>query len=606
MGFFSRLAAVLAVATVTSHGAALLAQRQGGPSPGVQAGQEAGGRGRQGGAPARRDDRERSRGPQVPAGTAVIRGRVVSGTGTPVRRASISAVYHPERGTAATRTAQTDDNGAFEFRDLAAGRWTLGASKTGYIDQQFGQRSAFATTDPIVLADGEQFVADFRLSRGGAIAGRVLDEFGDPLAGANVTALRVQQTAQGLKTTRTGTTVPSDDNGLYRIYNLPPGQYYVSVNDPSAARMIVLSPDGNTGVVEAETFVAAGRVTLSSPSENRTSYAPTYYPGTVTLADAQRITLGLGEEQSGVNLAIIPARAARISGRVTGSNGQPIRATISLQSRLGQSYSQTRGRNGSGNDGTFTLTNVPPGNYLLNVLGPTVGASSPEVASMPLVVDGSDITGLTLITGSGAAIQGTVVSDNGMKLPDARFRVTAVPMDDSQATFMPRAEVNSSGLFELTGLLGVYTFRFESLPSGWTVKSVTANGMDISDVAAEFRPADRVAMRVELTDRVTQVTGTVRSNRSVKGGTVVVFADDPSKWTGTSRFIKTARLTDTGQFTVSGLPPHQRYLAVAVDFIEPDEPHDPDFLQRAKAAASGSFALSAGEQKILELPLVVR
>ena len=115
---------------------------------------------------------------------------------------------------------------------------------------------------------------------------------------------------------------------------------------------------------------------------------------------------------------------------------------------------------------------------------------------------------------------------------------------------------------------------------------MTANGIDISDIAAEFRPADRVSMRVELTDRVTQVTGTVRSDRSVKGATVVVFADEPAKWTASSRFVKTARLTDSGQFTVSGLPPHQRYLAVAVDFIEQDEAQNPDFLQRAKAAAS--------------------
>ena len=604
MRFFTRFAFVLIVAALVADGPALVAQRQGGP--GAQGGPQSGGRGRQGGAPAPRDDdRQRGRSPQLPVGSAVIRGRVVSATtGAAVRRASIVAVYVPERGVEAARNAQTDDNGTFEFRDLPAGRWTLRASKTGYIEQQFGQRSAFATTDPIVLADGQQFVADFRLSRGGAIAGRVLDEFGEPLAGANVTALRIQNTAQGPKTTRTGTSVPSDDNGAYRIYNLPPGQYYVSVNDPSA-RMVVFSPDGNAGVVriEAESVV---RIADRASGETRTSYAPTYYPGTVTIADAQRISLGLGEEQPGINLSIIPARAARIAGRVIGSNGQPIRATVSLQSRLGQAFSPSGGRNGSGTDGTFTLTNIPPGSYVLNVLGPNVGATPPEVASMPLVVDGSDITDLAIVTGSGAAIQGTVVTDNGMKLPDARIRVTAAPAANSPASFTPRGDVNSNGTFELAGLLGVYTFRFESLPAGWTVKSVTANGLDISDTAAEFRAADRVSMRVELTDRVTQVTGAVRSDRPVKGATVVIFADDPSKWTGTSRFVKTARLADSGQFTVSGLPPHQRYLAVAVDFIEPDEPQNPDFLQRAKATAGTSFSLSAGDRKVLELPLIIR
>ena len=598
MRFLTRLIVILCGLAIVPGAPELSAQQQAGP--------EGGGRGRQGGAPAVRTDGGRGRNAPQRAGTASIRGRVISAaTGTPVRRASVSAASLNENGRSeGTRNGQTDDNGMFEFRDLPAGRWTLRATKTGYIEQQFGQRSAFATTDPIVLAEGQQFVADFRLSRGGAIAGRVVDEFGEPLAGANVTALRIQNTAQGVRTTRTGVPVPSDDNGAYRIYNLPPGQYYVSVNDPSAPRMIALSPGGDPGSsLQAELINISGQVTLNNGE--RRSYAPTYYPGTVTLADAQRITLGLGEEQSGINLSVVPARSARIAGRVTGSNGQPIRATISLTSRLGQAFSPSGGRNGSGTDGTFTLTNVAPGDYLLNVLGPSVGAAPPEVASMPIVVDGSDITGLTVVTGSGAAIQGTVVSDNGMKLPDARIRAMAIPVDNSQATFLPRSDVNANGTFELTGLLGVYTFRFESLPAGWAVKSVTANGIDISDIAAEFRPADRVAMRVELTDRVSQVTGTVRSDRSVKGATVVVFADEPAKWTASSRFVKTARLTESGQFTVSGLPPHQRYLAVAVDFIEQDEAQNPEFLQRAKAAAS-TFSLSAGDQKVLDLPLVVR
>jgi hypothetical protein len=114
-------------------------------------------------------------------------------------------------------------------------------------------------------------------------------------------------------------------------------------------------------------------------------------------------------------------------------------------------------------------------------------------------------------------------------------------------------------------------------------------------------------MRVELTDRITQVTGTVRSQRPLNGATVVVFADEPAKWTGTSRFIKTARPNADGQFSIRGLPPHSRYVAIALDFIEPGETQNSEFLQRAKSAASAaSFALSAGDQRVLNLPLLVR
>jgi hypothetical protein len=222
---------------------------------------------------------------------------------------------------------------------------------------------------------------------------------------------------------------------------------------------------------------------------------------------------------------------------------------------------------------------------------------------MPVVVSGQDIVDLQITTGSGGRVSGSLDSDNGIRLPPATTRIIAVAARGETSG----TTVNSSGTFNLEGLVGVYTLRFEGLPNGWAIKSITANGVDVSDAAIEFRPGDRVSMRVELTDRVTQVTGTVRSqNRSLNGATVVIFADEPEKWTRTSRFIKTARPTSEGQFTVTGLPPHARYVAIALDFIEPGEAQNPEFLKRARTASSATFGLSEGTQRSLDLPLIIR
>ena len=619
MRFTVRVVIFIAIIGVIADSPTLLGQRQGGPNAqGRQGGPaETQGRGgRAGGPQSGRGETPRDRQQTQRVGTATIRGRVINlTTGTPIRRASIQASMLSQQGRGEVETqgraATTDENGAFELAGLPAGRWTIRASKTGYVEQQFGQRSAFASADPITLVDGQRFVADFRLSRGGAISGRVVDEFGDPLAGANVSALRLQSSPDGARTARTGTSVPSDDNGSYRIYGLPPGQYYVSVNDPSAARMILLtSPGGSTGAqtltIEAESFSPAVTAVRGSINPERTSYAPTYYPGTANITEAQRLNLGLGEEQLGINLTIVPIRAAKITGRVMGSNGTPLRAQVSLTSQMGQGFSPSGGRNGSSSDGAFTLNNIPPGTYTLNVLGPTIGTAPPEVAAIPITVNGQDILDLTVVTGSGASVQGMIVADGGGRLPASRVRVSASPTSRSPATWTPRADANDNGTFALEGLVGIYTLRFENLPSGWIVKSISANGLDVSDAAIEFQPADRVTIRVELTDRVTQVSGSVRPTRDIKGGTVVVFPDEPSKWTSTSRFVKTTRVGDDGRFSISGLPPHSRYLALALDFIEQGEAQNPEFLQRAKAAATGSFGLTAGGQHVLDLPLTVR
>ena len=637
MRLLTRVLFFVMVAAIVADSPALLGQRQGGAPTGApaggrqgganagrQGGPDGGGRGRAGGNADNRDGRGRGAQP-ARTGTALIRGRVTNASsGSPVRRASVQATYIGEGGQRnESRNVTTDNNGGFELRSLPAGRWTLRASKTGFVEQQYGQRSIFAAADPITIAEGQQFVADFRMSRGGAFSGRVVDEFGDPIAGANVSALRLQTTAQGVRTTRTGTSVQSDDTGMYRVYGLPPGQYYVSVSDPSASRMVIVEAAANlAGVVLADgianrvgDLVAAASeravVFGGNDGESRTSYAPTYYPGTASLAEAQRLTLALGEDQSGINFSVVPVRAARVSGRVLGSNGAPLRARITLADSMGQVFNTGgggggrgggRGGGGSSQDGSFTLNNVPPGSYTLTVHGPNTAGAPPEVAMMPVVVSGADITGLNVVTGSGGVATGSLVTENGAPLPTSKPRVTAVPAQGPAVT----AEVSPTGAFTLEGLVGVYTLRFESLGTGWAVKTVTANSLDVSDAALDFRPGDRVTLRAELTQRITQVTGTVKMEKGIRGATVLVFADEPAKWTGNTRFVRTARVGEEGQFTVSGLPPHSRYLAIAIDYLETGEAQNPEFLQRAKVATQASFTLSAGDQRTIELPLVIR
>lgn len=119
-------------------------------------------------------------------GTAVLKGSVVDAqTGKPLRRARVFL-----NGPAGIRmSAQTDSDGAFVFRDLPPGKYTFDASTTGYLAltvSNGGKRPA-----PIELADAqtiERIV--LRLSKGGVIAGQVLDEFGDPMPGADVRAAR--------------------------------------------------------------------------------------------------------------------------------------------------------------------------------------------------------------------------------------------------------------------------------------------------------------------------------------------------------------------------------------------------------------------------------
>jgi hypothetical protein len=512
-------------------------------------------------------------------GTAVIRGRVVaSDTGAPIRRAEVQAALGGQR----SRGALTDADGRYELRDLPAGSWMLRATKTGFVAQQFGQRAPFAPSDPVVLADGQRLTADFALERGGVITGRVFDDGGDPLANVRVTAMRAQLTATGRRMVGAGAGLTTtDDTGAYRLHGLAPGAYYVSA-----------VPLGNA--------LSEGVLTLDGPA----TYAATYFPGTNDPGAAQRVIVSAGQEQPNIDFALPLTPTVRVSGTVIGSSGAPIQGMLNLLSTSGMDLPGNERRGiGTAQDGTFALPNVAPGNYILEF---TTRAASrdvqPEMAALPIAVGGGDLTGVILTTSRGATVSGTITPDGGGRIETSSIRVSAPPVRARPGGSVPRAQVTSTGSFDLEGLLGPHSFRFDQLPAGWVVKSITANGTDVTDVPLDFRGTEHVSVRVVLTDRITELTGTIQSDASPKGAAVLVFSDDPSKWTPTSRYLRSVRAGEKGEFTLRALPGNQRYLAVALDYLESGEHLDPEFLERVKPLAS-SVSLAEGERKRVELTL---
>ncbi len=65
-------------------------------------------------------------------------------------------------------------------------------------------------------------------------------------------------------------------------------------------------------------------------SDDRTVYAPTYYPGTPSIAEAQRVTVGIGQEAQNItfNLTTVPV------ARVYGHGRQLLRPTGGASVRL--------------------------------------------------------------------------------------------------------------------------------------------------------------------------------------------------------------------------------------------------------------------------------
>jgi protocatechuate 3,4-dioxygenase beta subunit len=559
-------------------------------------------------------------GPRQPkTGTARLRGRVLSvENGNPVRRAQVR-IMSQDIGS---KSAMTDAEGRYEFRDLPAGRFNLSATKAGYVTVQYGQTRPFESGKPIDLSEGQLLdKADISMPRGSAISGRLVDEFGDPVADAVVNAMRSVWSGGRRRLQPTGRTAMTNDLGQFRIYGLSPGDYYVNATFRGGDMM---------GMEIAMAAVMSGGAGAGGPvgSNPNSGYAPTYFPGTANGAEAQKIALAVGQEAQNTDFALLPVKLAKITGTVISSEGKPVEGSMINavpRNADGVGMMMMAGNARSDKNGNFTIPNLAPGEYTLQSrslqimtsgggdnmmftarIGGDSGAEA-EVGALPITVSGEDLSNVVIVTSKGATASGRVVFDDGSKpssVTNVRVSAAAVDSDGPVASFGGPGSVKADGTFELKSLSGTRIIRAVNVPSGWMLKSVRVNGNDITDSGMDFKAGESISgIEVTLTSKLTEVNGTVKDgSQQVKDYTVVVFADEPQKWAlASSRYVTGSRPDQEGRFQIKNLPAGD-YYAIAIDYLAQGEWNDPDVLERLKPRAT-SFSINEGETKTLNLTL---
>ena len=555
---------------------------------------------------------------QLKTGTGRILGRVVStDTGGPLRRAQVRLTA-PEIGV---KVALTDAEGRYEFRELPAGRFSLNASKSGYVSVQYGQTRPFEQGRPIELADKQVLAkTDVAMPRGGVISGRIVDEFGDPLPDALVSAMRQTWSNGRRRLLPTGRTSQTNDLGQYRMYGLPPGEYYIS----ASLR--------NTDITIMDAALLGGPSSGASGSTPSSGYAPTYFPGTTTATSAQRVTVAVGQEAQNTDFALAPVRLARITGTVMTSDGKPLdggMVSAMPASRTGEvGLALMGGATGrTSKDGNFSIPSVAPGEYTLTVRSvriitsdggdtmmfrATIGGGSDgtdsETASVPVVVSGEDLSNVVIITSKGATANGRLTFEGGAPPAATGVRINSVAADTDGPIMMAAGGVTAKddGSFQLKGLSGRRLLRLNNLPPGWTLKSVRLNGDDVTDLGIEFKSGqDLSGLELVASSKQTEITGGVTASNGspLKDYTVVVFSDDPQYWTlPFTRWVNGTRPDQEGRFRVRNLPAGS-YNIVAVDYIEAGAWGDPELLDRLKSHAK-RITLSDGGSEKVDLKLV--
>ena len=511
-----------------------------------------------------------------------ISGRVITPSGQPVGGALVMV-----SGNNQSRMVTADRNGQFDAGRFKEGDYKIETGKYGYLTPDFRPMPE-SQTALMVRVGGDTRVHDLDvvLARGGAIAGAIVDGAGEPFQGVMVRALRLRQQDERTLASSAGSPRLTDDRGRYRLFGLPPGTY-----------LVVATLDARETV--------SGR-------ERAPGFAPVYYPATAHVESAQAVPVEFDTAATGIDLTFAVSSTARVIGRALNAAGDPLpgRVTLNVSARSGSVTAEPRVARIE-RDGSFSLADIPPGDYVLHAIGERAPGVPPEFGSEYITVGEQDAPPLTIRTTPGATLEGRFVPEGRMTLPLRAQVLHASPVDGDRSPPDGRGPeglaVHDDGRFYLTGLYGPMRLTYPA-PSGWYLKAVTIGGVDVTDRTFDFGFVEETFPNAEvvLSNAGARISGAVAdaTRRRATEFVVLAFSTNRANWYTGSRHLKRAVTGESGSFDVDGLPPGE-YFVAAIDALPRGDWQSADALDLLVQRAE-RVTLTEGQERTMTLPLTPR
>jgi Carboxypeptidase regulatory-like domain/Polysaccharide lyase family 4, domain II len=522
--------------------------------------------------------------PQQPqTGTGAIQGRVLRVGGTePIAEAQVflnrgntpTGGGGGQRGGGAgsqTVSVITDDNGGFVFNDLAPGRYTVTAQHKRYSGPFINSPDPSAG---VTVANGQTVEALITMTPTSVIRGRIRDVAGQFASNVQVEALVISY-MNGLPFLMPAISKASDDRGEYRLYGLPPGDYYVGAT-PRPPSAIAALAGGDRSV-------------------------KTFYPNEFDISRATKITMHGGEEIQNIDIAIQTPQMFKISGTV--SSTVPVaappptaqgafaviqqnqNATIQL---ILNSRDTTRpeGGNSGGTSvsvtaasaGPFEIANVLPGSYDLIALF-NGNADVPAIARAVVDIRNQDVGGLVMTIRAGVQLRGSITVDGSApRAGSVRMALTPADALKRLGAAMP-ADIAADGSFTIQGCPDGY-FRLSVAPLGGDlyVDDIRQGGSSIYDAGFEIRGRNPDPIQVIIKSGAGTFDGTVQdaSGKPLIGGTVALA---PATRRQNDALYYVSRGDSSGTFAIRGIVPGE-YKVFAWDVMPPGAYTNAAFLEK--------------------------
>ncbi len=295
--------------------------------------------------------------PRSAGGGYAIAGTVVnSGTGEPIRRATVAALSEEDSHTVAA--VESDNDGRFSLPNLPAAKYQLTASKRGYRTAFYDEHDEFNSA---IVTGPDQDTRNlvFKLVPGGVIRGVVTADSGDPVENARVFLfIKSHEGKPGTRIVQSDATT-TDDTGAYEFNNLASGEYYLAV---TAEPWYALHHSSNRG---KRSGPAADPETTDSAAALDVAFPVTFFDSTPDEAAATVLTVAGGNRQlADINLHAVPALHLQVD-TPRRPDGSLARAEL-RQTIFGETISaESSGFLDAMQSGSVEFTGVAPGHYEL-------------------------------------------------------------------------------------------------------------------------------------------------------------------------------------------------------------------------------------------------
>ncbi len=294
---------------------------------------------------------------QLSLGGTVINAK----TGAPLPRALVNLMHFGDPKLHVQQwNGFTDSAGRFLFPGLPAGQYSITPRKP-----EFTSQSDMPGEYSVDLTASTQSVR-VKLWPLGVITGKIVDQDGLPALGVIVNVLSTQIQG-GLLQAISDQNVTTDDRGVYRLWNLQPGRYYIKV--AGSGNGTFLTPaNANTGLADE-------------------SIAAVYFGGGKTLDSATPVEIALGSEaHADLSLSFEPA--FKIRGAVVNFVQ---RRNVKFELLSGSDEVQAVGASVNNDTGKFELAAVVAGSYVLRA------TQDGNTAEAPVTVRSADVDGVSLV-----------------------------------------------------------------------------------------------------------------------------------------------------------------------------------------------------------------